>query len=161
MSSATKHTLSPVEAARQVAQMLGLDDVKRVGIALATAAVEETERSATFAARVRAHYSAAKPLGSAPRNKKPSATALWSEVKPIKQVQGFDFDPSARVDPYLVYEAYGPSQFARILEAFPLAKLKESAAIVEERQTGTKPVSRSSKSALVEYIVRYVGDDGK
>src|SRR5262245_61566732 len=155
MLTAMKRNLSATEAAKLVAQSLGLDDVKRVGSALATAAAEEAEHNPSFAARVRALYNATVPI-AAPRKKSPTTNALWSEVKPIKHIEGFELNPAAPLNPYLVYEACGDKQFARILEAFPLAKLKESAAIVEERNPGTKPVNRGSKSAVMDYIIHYV-----
>jgi hypothetical protein len=150
MSSAVKRTLSATEAAKHVAQLLGLDDVKRTGVALATAAAEEAERSATFAARVRALYSATMPLQpTTTRKKTPSTNTLWSELKLIKHVDGLDLNPAAPLNPYLLCEAFGADQLPKILDALPLAKLKESAALVEERNPGTKPVSRSSKLAIL------------
>jgi hypothetical protein len=157
MSTAVKRTLSATEAAKHVAQVLGLDDVKRTGTALATAAAEEAERNPSFAARVRALYSATMPLPTAGTRKKTSTTnTLWSELKLIKHVDGLDLNAAAPLNPYLLNEAFGADQLPKILDALPLARLKESAAFVEERNPGTKPVSRSSKSAVMDYIIHYV-----
>jgi hypothetical protein len=157
MSAAVKPTLSPTEAAKRVAQALGLDDTKRVGIALAAVAAEQVQVNPTFAARVRALYATLAPSAS---TKKPTtAKALVTDLVPIKHVTGFQLNPAAPVDPYLVYEAYGAAQLPKALDLFPLAKLKESAALVEERNPGTKPVSRSSKTSVIDYIVHYVVKD--
>jgi hypothetical protein len=157
MSTAVKRTLSPAEAAKRVAQLLGLDDVKRTGVALATAAADEAEHSPTFAARIRALYSATMPIQPpSTRKKTPNINTLWSELKLIKHVDGLDLNAAAPLNPYLLCEAFGADQLPKILDALPLAKVKESAALVEERNPGTKPVNRSSKSAVMDYIIHYV-----
>jgi hypothetical protein len=156
MSTAVKRTVSPSEAAKQVADTLGLADTKRVGIALASVAAEEVAHNSNFAARVRSAYATLAPSTS--RKKPGTAAALASDIMPIKHVEGFELNPAAPIDPYLVYEAYGADQMPQVLEWLPLANLKESAARVEARNPGTKPVSRSSKAAVIDYIVHYVVD---
>jgi hypothetical protein len=156
MSNAVKRTLSANEAAKHVAQVLGLDDVKRTGVALANAAAEEADRNPSFAAKVRALYSATMPLQPTVRKKAPATNTLWSELTLVKHVDGLDFNPAAPLNPYLLCEAFGADQLPKILDALTLAKLKESATFVEDRNPGTKPVNRGSKNAVMDYIIHYV-----
>jgi hypothetical protein len=157
MSAAVRNKPSPTEAAKIVADALGLDDAKRVGIALASVAAEEVRHNPAFAARVRSLYATLAPTPSTKRGT--TAKALVTDLVPIKHVHGFQLNPAAPVDPFLVYEAYGAQQLPKALDLFPLAKLKESAALVEARNPGTKPVNRSSKAAVIDYIVHYVMED--
>ncbi len=158
MSTIVKPT-TLTEAAKQVGERLELTNAKRLGAALAAILVEEIERNPSFAERVRAEYAASEPV-KAPAVKKESKprmpkTALVDLV-PIKHVEGFEFNPAAPMDPYLLYEAFGTSQLRIILDALPVAKLKESAAKVERRNPESKPANRNQKVALIAYIIEHV-----
>jgi hypothetical protein len=155
MSASVTHRLTTAEAAKHAASQLGLDDVKRVGIALAVAAAEELDYNTVFAARVRMAYSR---LAAAPGTKARPRTSKALEVTlvPVKHVEGFDLNPATPLDPYLVYEAFGANQLPIALNLFPLAKLKEASALVEQRCPGTKPANRSKKDAVIAYIVEQV-----
>lgn len=155
MSASVKHSPTTAEAAKHAASQLGLDDVKRVGIALAVAAAEELDYNTVFAARVRMAYSRLS-ASTATRARPRTSKALEVAIVPIKHVEGFQLNPAAPLDPYLVYEAYGANQLPVALDLFPLAKLKEASALVEQRCPGTKPTNRSKKDAVIAYIVDQV-----
>ena len=149
--------LTPSAASKQAAQLLGVDDTKRLEGAILIAAVEELEYNSGFARRVRVVY------GVLPATKKRSATksgttpkALAVQLKPLKHVEGFTLNTSAPVDPYLVYEAYGADQLSTVLDLFSHEKLKEAARRVEQRNPQAPPANRRSKAATIEYIVRYI-----
>lgn len=158
MSTTMKPT-TLADAAKHIGEVLGLTNSKRLGTSLASALVEEIERNPAFVDRVRTYYNDVPQVVTPkrePKSRMPK-TALVDLV-PIKHVEGFEFNPAAPMDPYLLLEAFGTKQLLTILDALPTAKLKESAAKVEKRNPGTKPTSRSQKAALIEYISTYVGD---
>jgi hypothetical protein len=147
------------EATKRVGEILGMTNAKRLGKALAAALEEELEQRPAFAERIKSLYEESAPA-PAKRDKAPTTprspkTALTNLV-PIKHVDGFEFNPAAPMDPYLLHEAFGPNQLLTILDALPVAKLKQSAAKVERNNPGTKPTSRSQKAALIDYITTYI-----
>lgn len=155
MSTAVKQKLSASEITERAARAMGLEDTKRLGIALTAAAVEELARNTAFASHVRVIY-ASLPASPAPRRRETTPKALTVDVAPIKHVEGFSLNPAMPLDPYLVYEAYGAKQFATVSDLFTVPKLKEAAKQVEERNPGTKPTNRGVKVSLIEYLVKYV-----
>ena len=157
--SATSMTtrLTPTAASKQAAQFLGLNDTKRLEKAILIAAVEELESNSTFARRVGVLY------GVLPETQKRGATssgttpkALALKLVPVKHVDGFTLNTSAPVDPYLIYEAYGADQLADVLDLFSLAKLKDAALRVEQRNPNAPAANKRSKAAVIEYIIRYI-----
>src|SRR5690349_13096688 len=114
MSANVKSRLNAADAARRVAQALGLDDAKRLATALAVAAAEEVDENSRFAVRVRAVYNLLPASGTSAGGRSSStggpartSKALDVELRPIKRVDGFALDPAAPLDPYLAYEAFG------------------------------------------------------
>lgn len=79
-----------------------------------------------------------------------------STLTPIRHVEGREINLAATPDRYFLLEVYGAHQLREALDLFPLAKLKEGAEAVMERNHGTEPKSRSSKFAALDYIVQYV-----
>jgi hypothetical protein len=158
MSTTVKPT-TLTEATKLVGERLGLTNAKHLGAALAAVVVEEIEQNPSFEERVRVAYTASETIKATAAKKDSNArmpkTALVDLV-PIKHVEGFEFNPAAPMDPYLLHEAFGTNQLRIILEALPVAKLKESAAKVERRNPGTKPANRTQKTALIAYIIKYV-----
>jgi hypothetical protein len=156
-NSVTAPRLTPSAASKQAAQLLGVDDAKRLDGAILIAAVEELEHNSSFARRVRLLY------GVLPATKKRSAArsgatpkALSVQLEPIKHVEGFTLNTSAPVNPYLVYEAYGADQLSTVLDLFSHEKLKDAARGVEQRNPQAPAANKRSKAATIEYIVRYV-----
>lgn len=157
--SATSMTtrLTPAAASKQAGQFLGLNDTKRLEKAILIAAAEELESNSTFARRVCVLY------GVLPETQKRGATssgatpkALALNLVPVKHVDGFTLNPSAPVDPYLIYEAYGADQLADVLDLFSYAKLKDAALRVEQRNPNAPPANKRSKATVIEYIIRFV-----
>lgn len=142
--------------ARSLASALGLPDAGRAGVAALLVAAEEVERSSHFAARVRSAYDllpAGKPTRGSASAKDAVAKILSSTLTPIKYVEGCEINLAAPLDPYFLLEMYGANQLRQALDLFPLAKLKEGAEAVMVRSPGSKPRSRSSKAAVVDFIV--------
>lgn len=152
MSTITTRTPTITEIAERTSKQLGLPDVKRVSVALAEIAAQEAERNRAFAERVRALYVSLAPT----RERTKMVTAFDVKLVPIKHVQGRELNPAEPLDPYFLLEIYGPAQFPTALSIFPVAKLKEGAAIVERRHPGTKPTNRGQKQPLIEYMVQWV-----
>jgi hypothetical protein len=153
-------------ATRTLCQALGLGtlkpaDLKFLALALTEIASAEIKDRAGFGERVsaafeqvRANYSA---KGKGATSKGKSTGAGMKPLVPIGNVDPARFAPSARTDPYALLDLYGSQQLEAALSRYPASELKKAAALVEERNPGTKPPARASKPALIEYIVRYVG----
>lgn len=65
-------------AAQQAAEMLAVDDVKRVATALAEAALEGMRRNPSFAAHVRQLYESLAPQRAIIEPKRTKCTARWA-----------------------------------------------------------------------------------
>lgn len=149
---------APTEASltKQVADLLGLSDTKRVKLALLIAAGDAASKSIAFAGSVRNTYSALPVTESRANSKKALPTLLTLDVHPIKEVHGFTLNLGEPVNPYLVYEAYGDRQTREILGVFSPAALRESAKLVEDRNPGSKLRGRPAKPKLIDYIMENV-----
>ena len=157
----TRSAVKTTTVARSLASALGLPDAGRAGIAALLVAAEEVERSSHFAARVRAAYDllpASKPTRGSTRGENTVAKILTSTLTPVRHVEGREINLAAPLDPYFLLEVYGADQLRQALELFPLTKLKEGLPAVMERHPGTKPTSRSSKAAVIDYLVRRVAE---
>lgn len=147
-------------ATRALASLLGLPDAGRAGVAALLVAAEEVEQSSHFAARVRSAYDLlpeSKPTRGPTHGAADAAAKILSTtLTPIRHVEGREINLAAPLDPYFLLEVYGAHQLRQALELFPLAKLKEGLSAVMERHPGTKPASKASKAAVIDYIMRYV-----
>lgn len=152
MSTALKPKLDAAKSTERAAKNLAVSDTKRLINALLIVSGEQVERNEQFAARVRVIYDALPETTSRTKKAKPSI----ADFTPVKHVPGLTYDPAKPPDPYLLYEAYGTAQFPQLLDFLSLARLKEVAAVVEQRNPGTKPVSRSKKDSVIDYIVHHV-----
>lgn len=159
MSTTAKRKLTVADAAKHAGIVLNLNDSKLLGIALAYAASEEIEHNVHFAAQVRTVYealaSASNGTGSKGRGSV-GAKAPAVNLMPMKHVEGYELNLAAPLDPYFLYEVYGSHQLPVALDLFSVNRLKEASALVQERNAGTKPANRSSKQALIDYIIHYV-----
>jgi hypothetical protein len=137
-------------AAQQASEILGTDDLKRVGAALAEAALEGMRRNPSFAAHVRQLYESMAP----PRAiTEPKRTKSRVELVPIRQLN-VEINPAAPPDPYLLLELYGPEQLPLALEPYSTPRLRETVKRLQTRFPGTKPQG-ATKQAVIDYIVRY------
>ncbi len=159
MPTALEKRLTPTqraaEAARQAAELLGCSDTKTLAVALAEAAVEAVRSNSAFAEQVRTRYAvlseSAKPRRSSTARVKPDI-----ELVPIKHVGAREANPGAAPDPYFLLELYGADQLTLALGRYKVADLKLAVQVVQQRNPGTKPTNKSSRDALIEYIVLQV-----
>jgi hypothetical protein len=144
-----------VEATHALCEALGLSDLKVLSTALAEAATKEAKRNPGFVSLVRDTYreleSLKRPRKTAPRQRKPPPVLV-----PIGRVEGARIDVHASLDPYFLLQVYGSTQLRDALGEFSVEKLKEAAAVVEQRFPGTKPKNRRAKQPLVDYIVEHL-----
>lgn len=153
-------------ATARAAELLRLDDIKRLAAAVAEVAADELLRDPDFAQRVRGRYEQLAPRkpvrttprpATAPRRATAAATASPDDdLVIIKQVDPRNLPQVGLVDPYFLHEIYGAHQLRRALERHPLRKLQEASALVEERNPGTRPTKKTDKAAIVDYIVAHV-----
>lgn len=158
MSTApAKQKLSAASATQQAAFLLDLPDVKRLGIALAEAAADEIAKNEAFAGKVRTLYEAMVSEGAPKSTNKSKKITNASPLIPVKPVEPGSLEVSLAkpLDPYWLNEVFGSHQLREALDGYSIPKLKEGAAIVEQR-TGVKPISKTKKIALIDYIVEQV-----
>lgn len=164
--SVTVDTVDRSEAAtRRLCDELSLGvlkpkELKHLSTALVEASSSEVTHNTAFRERILAIYAelktAATPKRTSARNGTSRAKTPLDWLTPIHPVDPKLFGPDKLLDPYLIQYAYGDEKLHPILDRYGANRLKEAAAIVEERNPGTKPTNRSNKNALIEYIVRYV-----
>ena len=159
--SKARSAVTTTTAARSLASALGLPDAARAGVAALLVAIEEVEQSSHFAARVRAAYDLlpeGKPTRRSTRGEDAVTKILSSTLTPIRHVEGHEINLAAPLDPYFLLEVYGAGQLRQALDLFPLTKLKEGLPAVMERHPGTKPSSKASKAAVIDYMERYIAE---
>lgn len=159
MPTAVEKRLTPTqratEAAQQAAELLGYSDVKTMAAALAEAAVEAVRSSSAFAEQVRTRYVA---LSESVKPKRPSTPRIRPDIEltPRRHVGAREANPGAAPDPYYLFELYGADQLPLALGRYKLADLKLAAQLVQQRHPGTKPTSKTSREALMAYIIQHV-----
>lgn len=164
-------TQRSARATRQLCNALGLGslqpkDLTLLTIALAEAGTEEARTNGHFANRVRTTFDSlkahnAKPVNGASKavsNKKAgnSQTDVFASLTPIGPVDLSRLRPHGAIDPYALYTGYGEAQAKRVLNSLTRDDLKQTAAIVEQRNPGTKPTNRGQIASLLAYITKYV-----
>jgi hypothetical protein len=131
-----------------------LNDATILGTALAEAATQEIRRNAAFGQEVRRLYNdisqSRKPAGGTGTRPK-----VPSEPLVALRHTGAHIDPLAPPNPKTLIYVYGEDKLARALQDFGMDLLKEAADNIQREHPGTKPASRTRKSALVDYIVEY------
>jgi hypothetical protein len=155
-----------VTATKRFCEVLGLPvltakELKHLTTALAEAATEEVRRNPAFGERIRAIFREVSEVAAPPRS---SGAARGRQAKPklvpLGLVDPGLFGPDKPVDPYVLHVLYGDAQLRLALSSYPAATLKKAAAIVEQNHSGTMPTGRSTKAALIDYIVQYVTAGG-
>jgi hypothetical protein len=71
-----------------------------------------------------------------------------------------EFNPLGKLDPYLVSRNYEPGELRQVLGYATAASLKVAVAIVQAREPGTAPKSRTKKADMIDYIVEHVVGPG-
>lgn len=79
---------------------------------------------------------------------------------PTNPVSFGQFNPYGRFDPYQLLTEYGRDQLRAVLARGTQKDLREATDIVQERNPGTRPSSRSSKAAMADYIMEHVAGPG-
>lgn len=83
-----------------------------------------------------------------------------SDIKPIRRVEGFSLSVNKPLDPYLLYEAYGPQQYHTILSnILTMEQLRGAVHIVRTRHPELPPPhggKLASRGALVDYLLSHV-----
>lgn len=75
---------------------------------------------------------------------------------PIRTGTPEQYAPYAKFDPYKLNYQYGPDQLRAVLVRGTQRDLREATDIVQARNPGTKPASRSRNTAMIEYILDHV-----
>ncbi len=152
-------TQRATNAADQLRDFFGFDNLKAMNTAIAEAAVVEARNDPAFAQRVRAIYydlSQNQPRRSSGERRERPLRRTRSTLKPLGAVEGYDLDPLAPLDPYFYLKLYGAEQFPLALDEQTLARLKVAAKKLMADNPGTKPKSLASKADVIDYIVAIV-----
>jgi hypothetical protein len=133
-------------ALNQATKALGpnANEPQRLRTALMEAAAERLATDPAFAARVRERYAVG---GQA------TAAKATGQIVPIRPPTLDQYTPYGRFDPHQVMHEYGHAQFRAVLERSTMRDLKEATDFTQQRHPGTRPTSRASKAAMIDYIV--------
>lgn len=149
-------------ATRRLCEALGVGtlkpkDLKNLSVALAEAATDELDRHPEFAERVlRIFHDLATASSPKAAGKRSASRSAKPKLEPIGHVDPALLGPDMPLDPYVLQQLYGDFQLRGALDGRSLKALKQAASIVQQRHPGTDPASRTQKTALIDYIVRYV-----
>ena len=146
------------KATLSLRQTLGLPattgDTAVLGTTLAEVASEESLRNARFADAVRERYH---DLMAQQLPQKQGQKKELPPLVPIRRIEGYRADPFSPPDPHFLTQLYGSHQLDRALQDYTLDKLKETAAKVQAAHPSTKPRTKASKQAVIDYIVEHSG----
>jgi|SRR5579872_89378 len=145
-----------IDATKRLRELLGLDDLNLLAIALAETAADEIGRNTSFSERVRHSYQELAQIKSKPKASKARTSRPATKLVPIAHIDDAVVDPYAPPDPNFLLRLYGPAQLRAALEDYTLDKLKEAAVSIQQKYPGTKPKSKASKAAVIDYIVEHV-----
>lgn len=149
-------------ATRRLCEALGVGtlkpkDLKHLAVALSEAATDELDRHPEFAERVlRIFHDLAKASDPKPARKRGASRVAKPKLEPIGHVDPALLGPDMPLDPYVLQQLYGNLQLRVALDGRSLKALKQAVSIVQQRHPDTDPASRTQKTALIDYIVRYV-----
>lgn len=141
-------------ATQEITTSLGLTDEKVAITAALEAVYERLAWDADLRERVREKYQEIVALDTGAR-KKPD---LGPVPVPIRAGTPEQYTPYGKFDPYKLNYEYGSNQLRAVLVRGTQRDLREAADIVQARNPGTKPTNRSSKDAMIEYIMEHVVD---
>jgi hypothetical protein len=152
--SPKQQAVKATEQLRDVLRLPGIEgDTNAFTTALAEVAANESRHNPRFAEAVRVRYQELTAQLKAPggRGKSPPL----ADLVPIRRIEGYRADPFSPPDPQFLTQLYGLSQLPSALQYYRLETLKETATKIEREHPGTRPTSRSSKAAVIDYIVKY------
>ena len=85
-----------------------------------------------------------------------AASARPAAPQPIKGPDLDRYSPYGRLNPYDLATHFGRGQLRAVLSGATPRRLRDAVDVVQERNPGTKPASRSRKADMIDYIDRYV-----
>jgi hypothetical protein len=147
-----------VEATQRLRDALNLatdlGDSAILGTALAEVAAREIARNPQFGREVRQLYDELKQTQARPA---PRTTRQPQALEPLVAIRhtGKNIDPYGPPNPQDLIYAYGEDKLGRALQDYTMDRLKMAAENIQREHPGTKPRSKSSKAALIDYIVEY------
>jgi hypothetical protein len=137
-----------------------LTDSAILGTALAEIAIEESRSNPALASRIRQRYfeMASLRTSTAQNGTRRKAEPLPPLVAIRRDTAIREIDSFKPPDPKFLTYVYGHAQLGRALQDYTLVMLKQTAAKVQAEHPGTKPRSKSSNAAVIDYIVQYSGE---
>ena len=139
-------------ATQEIITALEVSDEKAAVTAALEAVRERLAWDVDLRERVREKYEEIAALGTGARQK----PDLGPVPVPIRAGTPEQYTPYGKFDPYKLNYEYGSNQLRAVLVRGTQRDLREATDIVQARNPGTKPTSRSSKDAMIEYILEYV-----
>ena len=147
-------------ATQRLCELLGLQDTVAATSAAAEVLAEDVIWNKELAVRVRAAYEDLTRIKPKARQASSRADHSDTDFKPIHSVDPHRINPYGPLDPYVLYDGYGPQQLPNMLRTYGLERLKEAASVVQQRHPGTKPTNKSRKDSIIAYIVEHVAGPG-
>lgn len=95
--------------------------------------------------------------------KKPKSTPQIPPMPTVLPGRGRSVDtynPYAKLDPYELLDDYGAHQLRAALMHMTSQSLKDAVAIVQERNPGTAPKTKTKSADMIDYIVEHVAGPG-
>lgn len=146
-------------ATQGIAANLGISDEagQKIAITAALEAVYERLASDTdLRETVRQKYEEIAALSKA--KQKPD---LGPVPVPIRSGTPEQYNPYGKFDPYKLVWQYGEHQLRAVLLRGTQRDLREAVSIVQAREPGTAPRSRTSNADMVDYIMEHVVGSGQ
>jgi hypothetical protein len=80
-----------------------------------------------------------------------------TNLEPLEAIRhtGKNIDPYGPPNPQDLIYAYGEDKLGRALQDYTMDRLKMAVETIQREYPGTKPASKTKKSALIDYIVEY------
>lgn len=144
-------------AIQQLLSGLAGDDEAAAVTAALEVANEWLAWDTAFQERLRQKYG---ELSSLSPSKKKAPVDLGPAPVPIAGRGLKNYSPYGKFDPYQLIDEYGQQQLRAVLVRATQQHLREAVEIVQAHEPGTKPASRSSNTAMIDYIVAAVAGPG-
>lgn len=143
-------------AKQGVMAALGVTNEKAAVTAALEAVYERLASDMDLCQSVRQKYQEIAALAPAARQK----ADVGPVPVPIHSGNPDQYTPYGKFDPYQLISEYGAHQLRTVLIRGTQRDLREATDIVQAREQGTKPASRSKKDDMIDYIVEHVAGPG-
>jgi hypothetical protein len=146
------------ENTQKIAELLGVEDLKLLNVAVLEATLQEIDRNEAFAQRIKdAFAQLPKPKTKNVKLSTKAAPSIHNtRLVPIATVENYRFDPEAPPDPFFLKRLYGMHQLQEALDEFSVKELKRSVAEQMALHPNTKPKSKTKKEDIIEYLIDLV-----